>query len=258
MTKHPALPALTGGPEANRRKKLSTNLKAICGIIRVMGSQKGPDIENYSVDDLEAIIGRIEVGFPGLVPPFNKRKYLDFVSEDQHNTHWYNLAAIRGYLEQVKGVLEAELEEETGMDAPLMEHEDFLFVNDKDLRDILARDYQEIQRGYIAQNWKSVIILAGGAIEGILLDALKQDEAQAKAAKAAKNGPLEKWDLSDLISVSAELGLVSAKVEGISNAIREYRNLVHPGVELRTATKHGQPEATIAIEILKILKRDLG
>jgi hypothetical protein len=115
-----------------------------------------------------------------------------------------------------------------------------------------------MQRAYISSCWKSVLILSGGAIEAILLDLLQANQAQALAASKAPGKPdLTRWDLADLINVAVELKLVSDGVEKLSHPVREYRNLVHPGVEVRTGLKFGEQEAKIALEVLHLLHRDL-
>ena len=63
--------------------------------------------------------------------------------------------------------------------------------------------------------------------------------------------------LKTLIDVSVELKLVSAGVEKLSNPVREYRNLIHPGNEIRSGLTFGAEEAKIALEILHMLHRDL-
>jgi hypothetical protein len=40
--------------------------------------------------------------------------------------------------------------------------------------------------------------------------------------------------------------------------VREYRNLIHPGNELRSKLTVGAEEARIAIEILNLIDRELG
>ena len=50
---------------------------------------------------------------------------------------------------------------------------------------IPERNYSEIQRAFVAQSWKSVIIIWCGAIEAILLDLLKQDEEKVKSSQKA-------------------------------------------------------------------------
>jgi hypothetical protein len=133
------------------------------------------------------------------------------------------------------------------------------YVTDPDLRKIVERDYAEIDRASQADCWKATIVLAGGAIEAILADLLASRAAQAKAAKAAPREPdISKWTFRNLIDVAVELSLVSDGVSKLSHPVREYRNLVHPANEKRTALRFGREEANIAVEVLNILHRDLG
>lgn len=136
---------------------------------------------------------------------------------------------------------------------------DFSFIKEPQLRDILERDYSVIQRAFNGKCWKSVIILSGGAIEAILTDLLLQNQTKAMAAsKAPKKPDITKWDLADLINVCVELNLVSSGIDKLSHPVREYRNLVHPGNEIRNKSKFDEEEAKIALEVLHILHRDLS
>ena len=69
---------------------------------------------------------------------------------------------------------------------PVTETKEFKFIADAKLRKILERDYAEIQRAYISECWKSVIILSGSAIEAILLDRLQADAVNARASAKAR------------------------------------------------------------------------
>lgn len=180
----------------------------------------------------------------------------DFETKSEGRT-FYNLSALLSFLGIIVGKLKVAIEPPEG--APVTETREFSFVKDVTLRKILERDYMEIQRAYVAHNWKSVIILAGGAIEAILLDLLRQDEPRTKAAKSAPPEPdLTRWDLNNLINVTVDLGLVSIGVERLSSPVREYRNLIHPGNEVRTKLTFGAEEAKIALEVLHIVHRDLS
>jgi hypothetical protein len=171
----------------------------------------------------------------------------------------YRRDALVGYIGSVLGKLRAELEEEAGEGMPAMEKLNFEFIADPELRVILERDYEEAQRAYIALCWKAVTIISGGAMEAILLDALQKDQAKALAATGAPNGKdLSRWDLSSLITVAVELKIVGAGVDRLSHSVRQYRNLVHPGVELRSGLKAGKEEATIALSVFRIVHRDLA
>jgi hypothetical protein len=68
---------------------------------------------------------------------------------------------------------------DVGESAPVTQRREFPFAADAILRKILERDDTETPRAYIAQCWKSVIILSGGAIEAQLLDKVQQEPKSA-------------------------------------------------------------------------------
>lgn len=134
----------------------------------------------------------------------------------------------------------------------------FAFIKDLKIRELVDRDYSELLRAYSARCWKSVIILSGGAIEAILTDLLLGDPRALTAHGAPKKkADITTWDLKDLIDVSVDLKLVSPGIEKLSHPVREYRNLIHPGNEIRNGLTFGEPEARIAMEVLHMLHRDL-
>lgn len=132
-----------------------------------------------------------------------------------------------------------------------------------ELRSILERDYDEIQKAFVTGCWKSVIILAGGAIETLLLDRLLQNEARAKSSakapkdKAGQVPEIKDWGFVYLILVAVDLSLINPDVDKHSHSLREYRDLVHPTVEIRTKLRVDAEEAKIALEVLNIVHRDL-
>lgn len=140
------------------------------------------------------------------------------------------------------------------------EQRSFAFVADAQLRGIVERDYQEMQRAFIAQCWKSSLILAGGILEAVLGSLIEANKSAALASPKAKGKPTDigRWDLSDLIDVAVELRLVSDGLSKLSHPVREYRNLVHPGNEIRNRLTFGPEEARIGVEIVHILHRSLS
>jgi hypothetical protein len=87
-------------------------------------------------------------------------------------------------------------------------------------------------------------------------------QKDAPAALASTKAPAEtdfnKWDLNDLIEVALDTKIVTSQVASLSHTVRSYRNLVHPGVELRKGLKIEPEEAKIALQVLNILIRDLS
>ena len=148
---------------------------------------------------------------------------------------------------------------ESSETTPVTQHKDFTFVREAALRSIVERDYVEIQKAFVSGCWKSVIILAGGIIEAVLIDKLQQQASLAKSSsKAPKGKEISDWGLVHLILVSVDLKIVPPGLDKLSHSIREYRDLVHPTVELRSNLKVNPEEARIAIEVLNMLHRDLS
>lgn len=250
--------------EADKLKKLRQFYHSLVGQQRIFDSLSNNPSNNFlklnrvegkSILPLESEFNQLSHEFTEIIPPFDKGKYYSKLNVEAPGVY-YDLTGIRTYLAMAIGRLQIEIDETS--DTPVTEKRQFSFISDSDLRRIIERDYSEIQRSYIAECWKSVIILCGGAIEAILADLVKSNEQTAKASKSAsKESDIMRWDLSTLINVSVELSLVSAGVEKLSHSLREYRNLVHPGNELRNKLRFSAEEAKIAVEVLNIVHRDL-
>jgi len=201
---------------------------------------------------LEDDVAEVELSAPNLLPRFDRRGAERTIATGRIK---YRTEVVLTYLNRVVSILEAELETRTTI--PVTEHREFSFVHDAKVRAIVERDYAELQAAFLVNCWKSVIILCGGAIEAVLLGLLQQNDARALAAASApKQKDLSDWSLSDLIHVGVELKLVTEGVEKLSHSVREYRNLVHPGNEIKSALSFGKEEARIAVEVLHIIHRD--
>jgi hypothetical protein len=170
---------------------------------------------------------------------------------------FFDRVGVLAWLAGAIGMLESIFENASDRD-PVTERLDFSFIRDKSFRSIVERDFVEAQRAYIADCWKSVIILSGGVIETMLLDALLNEPRAVIAKAAPKEGDLNRWSLADLINVAVELKIVEPSVQGLANPVREYRNLVHPGVERRKGIKPDKLEAESGLNILRIIQRDLS
>jgi hypothetical protein len=215
-------------------------------------------IEPKQFQFLKDELDRIEADFPGLLPSMNPDNLLhDNPLADEFDVGQdYDIQALRLYLAAVLARIEVTIEKTTA--SPVTESREFPFVHDHRIRVIIERDYGEIQRACIAGCWKSVIILSGGATEAILVDLLQADSRAPTASKAPKNPDVTRWDLNDLINVGVELKLVTPGVEKLSHAVREYRNLIHPGNEVRNKLTFNAEEARIAVEVVHMLHRSLS
>lgn len=234
-----------------QNKKLRSYYNSLVGQQRFLNTLKGGSLIAFgAVKPLFVELTLLKEDFPDLIP-------FDLGQGELEDDDNVNFIAVMGMLSMVLGRLETALEESTSV--PVTEKREFEFISNSDLKDIIERDYEEIQRAFISHCWKSVIILCGGAIEAIITGLLLRNETAATSAKSVpKSSDITRWSLSELIDVAVELKLVSDGVQKLSHPLREYRNLVHPGNEIRNKLHFGEEEARIAIEILHILHRDLS
>jgi len=231
-------------------KKIRSYYYALMEQKNVIDKIKPLYVRSSTVRVIESTFNEIDKNFPGLVHKFNPEEFLDLYKDQ------YNYIGISSFIGTAISKLRVEIEESEM--TPVTEKRNFPFISDNELRKILERDYLEIQRAFIAQCWKSVIIMCGSAMEAILLDLLKQDEEKAKSSqKAPGEKNLEKWSLNDLIEVAIDLKLVTEGIATLSHPVREYRNIIHPGNEIRNKIDFDKEEARIAIEVINILHRDL-
>ncbi len=245
-----------------RVKKVSNDLlrlrqyyHSLLGQQKIFDQCQQGNINHYPVNTLKQEIDELLSNFPNSVPPFNPEDF--FSHAPGGKSSYYNCPGIRSYLSRVLGRLMIAIDEPRV--TPVTEKRDFSFLHDSELRSIIERDFSEIQRAFISRCWKSVIILCGAAIETVLADLLMVNSVQATAsAKAPDQQDITRWDLFDLIEVCVDLKLVTQGVEKLSHPIREYRNLVHPGRELREKLVFDAEEARIALEVLNIVFRDLS
>lgn len=229
-------------------------LRDIKQIVEESGN-KGHVIEGNLVREYENFLTAAQKDLPGLLQPLNSQEF--FSHNGNSRTSYYRYEGILVHISRNLGKLKVRVDEQDK--TPVTISKSFHFVADEDLRRILERDYQELQRGIVSGNWKSAIILSGGSIEAILLDLLVRNTPTAVASsKAPRESDLTKWDLNSLIEVSVETNLINGGVATLSHSVREYRNLIHPGVELRKGLKVEPEEAKIAMNVLDMLIRELS
>jgi hypothetical protein len=212
-------------------------------------------VEGTLVQEYEAFLDKASSDIPNLLNSFDKQQY--FSHDNGHRNVYYKPDGIRAHIGRNLSILKVKMDNTDA--SPIVESRSFLFMDSGKLRSIMERDYQEIQRNTISGNWKSTIILCGGSIEAILLDLLTKHEATAiESTKAPGGKDLNDWVLNDLIDVALDTRLVESNVATLSHSVREYRNLIHPGFEVRKQLKIEPEEAKIAVQVLNILIRELS
>ena len=132
---------------------------------------------------------------------------------------------------------------------------DFTFVSDEVLREILNRDYLELRNCINQKLDKSTMILSGSIIEAILMDYfLAFPPPNGKTPDQIKKAVLK--DLIDWAS-DPSVGLISNTTKDISSVIREFRNLIHAGVEYRSQIKVDNNKANVAANLVEIVANEI-
>ena len=78
-----------------------------------------------------------------------------------------------------------------------------------------------------------------------------------KAGRKVDYAHPENWHLPDYVEVSFALGDISEKAASQARLAKNFRNLIHPGRELRTRTSCDRGTAHAAFAALRLVIRDL-
>jgi hypothetical protein len=126
--------------------------------------------------------------------------------------------------------------------------QDFSFVRDGELRRVAERDYAELQTLNVDTGTKSVLIMSGSIIEGLLLDATVTAGTITKD-KAAQ------MTLEEFLAAASKSGIV--REDRVSHAVRKYRNLIHPAREIRDKIVFTSADATLARAAVDVIIQDI-
>lgn len=110
----------------------------------------------------------------------------------------------------------------------------------------------------------SVIFLCGSILEGALLGlALKNPRLFNEAAGAPKDkeGKVKsfpEWTLSNLINVACDLNLLKVDIKKFSHVVRDFRNYIHPYMQMASGFSPDQHTANICMQVLKAAIAELS
>ena len=125
---------------------------------------------------------------------------------------------------------------------------DFSFMFDARIRKILERDYAELQQLSEQIFTKSVIVLSGGIIESLLFDAL------VASGKWTFEEACQKY-LKDMIGSAKGAKIIEE--DRLTDATRRYRNLIHPGKEIKENMVFEEADAKSAKSAVEIVIREV-
>jgi hypothetical protein len=115
----------------------------------------------------------------------------------------------------------------------------------------------EIKKGLNALMPLSVIILSGSTLECILLNLAKRDSESFNKAKFVPKDKDKKvlsfssWKLQSFIDVATELDYLNVDIRVFCHGLRNFRNYVHPNVQLKNEFSPDMHTAEICYQVLK-------
>jgi len=126
-------------------------------------------------------------------------------------------------------------------------------ISSQELRRMLKRDLKENVLALITKSYKASLILSGSIIEAVLLDKISNKGITSYRIRNNKRKKyIIRMDLGELLEVAKEEKIIESSFYHLSQVIRDYRNLIHPGVEKRKkATKVNEKNALRAWDIVK-------
>ena len=120
------------------------------------------------------------------------------------------------------------------------------FVTETNLKAMLVRDYSELGELLRVAAPKSTLALCGSILEAVLVSILQRNETTARKKHSElfpdkkfpdrQARPIDEWELYELISVSTGLDILDDDSRRIAIALKDYRNVIHPMVEIRRKT----------------------
>ncbi len=128
----------------------------------------------------------------------------------------------------------------------------FDFINDDKFRSILDRDFKELEILHANKASKSMLVLTGSLIETVLIEYFLSKKPDGYTEKQILS-----ISLSELLELALKHKLISQRSMELSTVIKDYRNLIHPGREIRKNETFNFETANVAFSLLKIIVSEL-
>jgi hypothetical protein len=153
-------------------------------------------------------------------------------------------------------------------DAPSVSSDELAFVRDSELRDLVERDVSAVRSALANGEWKAATVLGGSVVEALLLSFvlhIEPREVSDALARAVANGWLKQkpkgdpreWHIADYIEVAFELKALSETTAHQARLLRGFRNLIHPGLEMRKTQSCSAGTAHAARAAIEMVTEDL-
>lgn len=144
------------------------------------------------------------------------------------------------------------------------------FIEDRELRDNIRLDISAAFKGVADREWKSATVMAGTAVEALLLWALQEHTESVQRTDAVAvliasgklnsnpGSDLDRWMLGPFVEVAFHCNLISADTTTQARLTQSFRNLIHPGRATRLGQTCDRGTALSAVAAIEHVSRDLG
>ena len=138
------------------------------------------------------------------------------------------------------------------------------FIEDPDLRESIRLDISTANIDLANGESKAATVMAGAAVEALLLWALEEhtelaDRTQAVSALGINPvSNLERWTLGELIPVAGHLEIIVPNTVTLAKLTQNPRNLIHPGSATRLRQTCDRGTALSAVPAVEHISRDLA
>ena len=137
----------------------------------------------------------------------------------------------------------------------------FWFVRRAALSQRLAADWHEARDVFGVRGWRSCVILCGGILEAVLLDALSWGEPDPRHLPTEgafrSSASLRRRPLVELLQVAGDRGLLVPGTVVLGPAVGDFPGLIHPG-RRRKRLDPNRGDAEAALEAMKSCLQQLG
>lgn len=123
------------------------------------------------------------------------------------------------------------------------------FMIDGRFNSVVLRDYEELSHLDPLVHSKSVLVLSGSVIEGVLTDAIL-------AATELTLSKVNSMSFEKIIETANEVGVI--KETNLSTVLRGYRNLVHPAREVLDHVEFSDADATLARAAVDVVFQEVA
>ena len=130
-------------------------------------------------------------------------------------------------------------------------------------QDVISDRLREIQTCQAHGAYLAVVILCGSTLEGMLNQVaithpqLFNQASAAPMTRERRVRAFREWTLQDLLQVSRELGILGEDVVKYANAVREFRNYIHPQQQVAENFRPRQITGQMAQQVLRAAMSDI-